>query len=480
MADQKKILIFCNKYLGFTLLSGGGVLKDLIDRTDVTIITEPGAVEGIQMATDNRCKVIPYTPKTGKRLRSYSCGVISDILAMTYARKGGRRNLTGKLHRKAHLKLAQKKGGFHYLKKMLVTNISIVAEHSALVRKVLNWAFFHLCPMQEFVNIIQSEQPNLCIATTAGLMDDGVFFAAARSCNVTSLALIQSWDRTASKGYPAHHPDYCIVWSEAMKTDAVNYLEIPENRAIVAGAPPWDNYLSLNAPLEIGEKSEFFLKWNLDLSKKLVFTALNGPATHTENLRLIAEISNAIRDGRIPDAQVMFRIHPAYLLNSKGIAEIKSAFSEYESSGIYMMVPIVSDPTYRNYYISEEDRDFMHKMFRACDITVSIISTWMIESSIFDKPSICIEYGRYITELYDFDISEYRAEHIVRIFNYDAVYRVKNPTELIETINRTLTAPSERQIERLRLVEDQTGPYKGEARKHFLCNILKILDMDQT
>jgi len=118
----------------------------------------------------------------------------------------------------------------------------------------------------------------------------------------------------------------------------------------------------------------------------------------------------------------------------------------------------------------------MRQMFRACDVTVSIMSTWMIESSIFDKPNICIEYGRYQTELYDFDLSEYLAEHIVRIYAYDAVYRVRSPQQMIESISRALAHPEEKSEARQRLAAAETGPNKGHARAAFLHNLLKIMD----
>jgi hypothetical protein len=316
----------------------------------------------------------------------------------------------------------------------------------------------------------------LCLATTAGLGKDGVFFAASYKAGIPSLALIQSWDRTASKGYPASHPDHCIVWNAPMAKEAEIFLEIPSDRIYVEGAPPWDEYASDHENLASAAKVEFCKKWNLNPDKKLVFVALNGPATHGENLRLIHDLGNALISGRIENAQIMFRSHPAYLVDRAGTGALERAFAELQNPDLHMMNPIVSDPLNKDYVVTAEDRRFMHDMFRACDVTVSIMSTWMIESAIFDKPNICIEYGRYTTQLYDFDLSEYQAEHIVRIFDYEAVHRVGSPEMMIETIGDVLRNPAILRDNRRNLADVETGPNKGSARGAFLRRIQKITE----
>ncbi len=470
---KKKITVFCNRYLGFTLLASGGVLEDLIDHFDVTIITAPSAVSSIAKASRNKCSIIPY-PSEAAGKQNPIFNAISDIFAMTYAKSGSRRNLTGELHRKAHLQLAKKKSAVHYIRKSFIVSIAALAENSRLLRYILSALFYSLAPKSELINLLRATKPSLCIATTTGLGEDGVFFAACHALDVSSLALIQSWDRTASKGYPPQHPDHCIVWNNAMAQEAENFLNVPKDHIYVCGAPPWDKYLSDHENLSDTDKNIFFRKWNLDISKKLVFIALNGPATHSENLRLMNTIFEATKTGQVSNTQFLFRMHPSYLVDAKKSEDINTAFSQFQNKDLHLMTPIVENPDNKDYIVTDDDRIFMHNMFKACDATISIMSTWMIESSIFDKPNICIEYGRYVTELYDFDLSEYKAEHIQRIYNYDAVYRVRSPEQMIDTINKVLGNPSEKQEQRGILSDIEGGPYKGVSRQAFLAKILEI------
>ncbi|MGB4107903.1 MAG: hypothetical protein WBK55_08925 [Alphaproteobacteria bacterium] len=470
---KKRIVIFCNKYLGFTLLSSGGVLADLIDAFDVTIITTPSAEESIRMVTGGRCAVVTHDIETGK-IRETIYGAVGDILGMTYARSGARRNRTGILHRKAHLKLVKNKTMGERLHKKIIVMLSELAENSGITRKILQAVFYAAAPKSDLAAMIRKINPALCIATTAGLDEDGVFFAASRNLGVPCVALIQSWDRTASKGYPTVRPDHCIVWNAAMAEEAEIFLGIPSERVYVAGAPPWDNYLSASGPLEPREKTEFFRRWNLDESKKLVFVALNAQATHAENLRMIRDICAAVKNGEFPGVQFMLRSHPGYLIEREKTKEIETVFDKCRNADVNMMHPIVIDPAIRNHIVTDEDRKFMHDMFRACDVTVSMMSTWMIESAIFDKPNVCVEYGRYITGLYDFDLSEYQAEHIARIFSYDAVYRARSAPALMAMTRQALENPDELATQRKRLAEAETGPNKGRARQAFLAKILEI------
>lgn len=465
---KKPVVIYCNNYLGFTLLSSGGVLEDMAAQYDVTILTVPATEKSVRAVVGDECRVVAIESRGG----GFVYGLISDILAMTYATKDGRRNLTGALHRKAHLKLVQGRSFAERMKKRFIVCASELAEKCRVTRKTLNVLFGMLSPKGEFLPALRDVKPVLCVATTAGLGKDGVFFAAANALNIPTLALIQSWDRTASKGYPAHHPDYCIVWNEPMAKEADMFLEIPRERVFVEGAPPWDEYLNEHGPLAAAEKEAFFRKWNLDLDKKLVFVALNGPATHGENARLIRDLCKA----NLQNMQVMFRSHPAYLIEPEKTQELVKVFAEFGVQNMHLMHPIVRDPSNKDYVVTEEDRKFMHDMFRACDVTVSIMSTWMIESSIFDKPNICIEYGRYITQLYDFDLSEYKAEHITRIFDYEAVHRVRSPEEMIATLQNIFKNPRELRANRVRLADLETGPHKGHARAAFAARISKIIE----
>lgn len=472
---KKKILIYCNNYLGFTLLNVGGVLSDLITHFDVTILTSPSAQKTIVSATDGQCQVIGHAPTAGP-VQTAMYGFISDILGMGYAEAAGRRNLTGPLHRTAHIQRAKGKPFFERYKTYLVVGLSQCAEKFKFFRKLLNRIFFLVAPKHEFMEVLATMSPTLCVATTAGLGRDGVFFAASHQAGIPCLALIQSWDRTASKGYPANHPDYCIVWNEAMRFEASAFLEIPQERVYVEGAPPWDNYLAAPSALPLEEKIAFFQQWKLHPEKKLVFVALNGGSTHPENIRMIRDLAAATARGELAGVQIMFRTHPAYLVEPERTRELEQVFAELKNPDLHLMHPIVADPSNKDYIVTAEDRQFMHDMFRACDATVAIMSTWMIESAIFDKPNICIEYGRYTTQLYDFDLSEYKAEHIARVFAYGAVHRVNDRTKLAATINEVLSKPYARRVQRAQLVEGETGPHKGNARAAFLQRILAITD----
>ena len=72
-----------------------------------------------------------------------------------------------------------------------------------------------------------------------GLDVDAQVIHEARSNNIKTLVINQSWDRIVCKGYPIIHPDYLIVWNKHMKDESIFYLDMPSNSIFIEGAANW-------------------------------------------------------------------------------------------------------------------------------------------------------------------------------------------------------------------------------------------------
>ena len=110
-----------------------------------------------------------------------------------------------------------------------------------------------------------------------GLDADGLVLAESKKNKITSLVINQSWDRVVCKGYPTCHPDYFFVWNNHMKTEAINYLDMSEERIKILGSPSWDYIFRKDNLLS---KKEFFSQINLDPTKKTVYYPLNSAFLH--------------------------------------------------------------------------------------------------------------------------------------------------------------------------------------------------------
>ena len=76
--------------------------------------------------------------------------------------------------------------------------------------------------------------------------------------------------------------------------------------------------------------------------------------------------------------------------------------------------------------------------------------------------------------MYDFELKDYTAEHISRIYETNAIYRAKNEAELENFIFYILENPDEKKIERNRLVNQEITVNKGFSAKSVASRIYSL------
>ena len=96
-----------------------------------------------------------------------------------------------------------------------------------------------------------------------------------------------------------------------MKTEAINYLDMSEERIKILGSPSWDYIFRKDNLLS---KKEFFSQINLDPTKKTVYYPLNSAFWHDELIKNLEDIYNAIINQKLnKDLQIVMRVHPQLL-----------------------------------------------------------------------------------------------------------------------------------------------------------------------
>ena len=125
-------------------------------------------------------------------------------------------------------------------------------------------------------------------------------------------------------------------------------------------------------------------------------------------------------------------------------------------------------------YFSQDDFEKLATLFIYCDVSVSIISSHMVECAIFDKPSVNVGYGRWKSNVLDLDLREYSLEHIYRILNTGAIYNCSSDNELIANINKVLHNPGAHKAHRRNLVDQEALVNKGRA---VICTASRIAQL---
>src|SRR4030042_4878857 len=163
---------------------------------------------------------------------------------------------------------------------------------------------------------------------------------------------------------------------------------------------------------------------------------------------------------------MIFRMYP----NKKFMESVYvNASIQYAKSlpGVYISI---GDPDYRigskeKAVLSIEQYELWHA-FEYCDVVINFFSTVALESCLFDKPVISMNYR--LTENYAWLSPPEYADHASlphnqRLKDYGAVQRVANRKELIDTIRLGITDPNRYVEGRLIAVQKELGFLNGHV-----------------
>lgn len=402
-------------------------------------------------------------------LRSALLKFFDAVFYFTFANTDQLPNATAEFHRAHHLKWARNKPLPTRLAAHAKVALGRFCSRSRSLRALAQRLYFALAQKELHRADLDYICPDLAVGCSFGMgIEDALFLVEAKHQRIPSAVVVQTWDRTSNKGYPTIHPDYALVWNEVMKRECIVQLEFRPDAVFVEGAPLWDQHFRQER--QIDEKN-----WRQALGiaadRKVVFYAGGDLRCHKSTLLLIPQVfSLANRDDLPSRLHVVFRPYPLYFCADSADPEwiskrheMQALLAEYEGrDAITIARPQVAYDG-RNFFPTVEDERFMLSCLAHCDISMSQRSSQMIEASIFDKPGINLAYGRYRTELYDFEMSQFQTEHLLRIYRANAIYSVFSFEEMIATLTAVLEKPNERAEERRKLVDQEAPVNRGTA-----------------
>lgn len=456
-------LIYCHRFFEIRFLIVSGILEHLCERGKVTFMMPEDMAQSFRshISQDVDIEIADYKKNKGK-LKNTILAICGDILYLTFPNTHKLPNATAKFHRDHY-------NASRWITRKLVVGSSLLASKSRIYRGIMLWLYYRSLPKHNHKEIIERIDPDLMIGCSFGMSsDDAAFLAEARVNGIESAVIVQSWDRTSNKGYPTVHPDHALVWNEIMKQECVTHLEFDEDAVHVTGAPLWDTHFhKLKQPKDPNWRKDLGIKEDT----KVLFFSCGGFGSHPANMEIIPKVFDFAR--RQPFNQrlhVIFRMYPQYLTpvtrdgdGKKKKDEIEALLEQYKGKpNITIQYPQV-ELKGRNFMPTEGDHKYMTECLRQCDISLSQVSSQMIEACIFGKPAINVEFGRRITDKYDLKISDYKTEHLQRIYRTGAIYRVLNPEQLEETIASALDNPNKKEKEREALVQQEAPCYRGNA-----------------
>lgn len=342
-----------------------------------------------------------------------------------------------------------------------------------MTRRLVPWLEGQLANDAPYAAQIRSIGPSLVVVTSTGAFgDDASVVRAARRLRVPVATVILSWDNTSSTGYPAAFGDYLVAWTEIMKTEAVRLLDYRPEQVAVKGVAHFDVYHRADAGFD---RSRILEGAGLSPHRRTIMLATKSPNSYGSNAVIADLLARAMADGRLPNAQLVIRVHPIHyrrgadgeLLFGRALASYQDVASRHEH--VHISAPLVSGES-RGHVMASDEMLAVSRLLRACDVVVNMYSTMNIEAALLDMPMVNVCFQPEPCEIPPsanparFNIDSDAAEHHnMRIADSGCTRVAYSADELIEHVRAYLDDPSLDAAPRRRTALQEGGPFPGHA-----------------
>ena len=483
--SRKTIVLFCHRFFELRFMVVSGLLGELASRARLIVLLPPPLIKSFRPFLPSSAEVHPanYSEIASRRtLLIRFIRFIDSVLYFTFPNTDRLPNATANFHRFHHLKWARRQHFTTRLAAHIKILLAKLCSKNRVFRLLLQRMYFLMSPTTGQASLLREAQPDLMVGCSFGMgVADALFLADAQKSTVRSAVVIQSWDRTSNKGYPTVRPDYAVLWNEIMRQECLMHLEFQPEAVFVEGAPLWDQHFTRRGLML---ESDWRKALGIETGRKAIFYACGGFRSHEANLEIIAQVFSLVNRPDLPfDTHVIFRLYPQYFAPKTEEpkaqayrAEIEALLDKYKGRPFISIVhPKVVFDGY-NFIPTTTDQDFMLSCMCHCDVSLSQLSSQMIEASIFDKPSINIAYGRYRDEMYDFSMAEFKTEHLLRVYRTNAVYTASDFDELLSCLRSALLDPALKAHERRRLVSQEAPINQGNAARISAIRLLTLAE----
>jgi hypothetical protein len=346
---------------------------------------------------------------------------------------------------------------------------------SGRFRKFIQYVGSFFSP-QYHNSVFEAYPPNLLITSSLGnLSFDYFIMNEAKMHGAKIISMILSWDNPTTKGFSRIQPDYVIAWTETMKKELMRFHGIRSEKIFVGGVVQYDPYFSSNSLMS---KTELFKHFGLAEDRKLIFLCLMSPAQFPWNPKLVSLLGELIQQSAFSEpCQILVRLHPIYFRVNNGknvfqkdIDELKHIQNKYPY--VYYDIPEILSQK-MSYDMPFFEAVKLGSTLRYSDILLCFFSSMMIEASIFDTPVVnvaLVDKNEIPMEVI------LKHNHVRRILETGGVKTAFTHQDFINYINQYLKNPHIDSEGRKQIVNQEIGPYPGQAGKIIGQKLLEILE----
>jgi len=331
--------------------------------------------------------------------------------------------------------------------------------------RLLDFLFLQKSEVAEFQELIRREKPDLVISTNIAADTESALLKATRKEHIRSIGIAKSWDNLSKHSFRAQ-ADTIVVWSKFMASEAVHFQNYAIKDIRIIGIPQFDRYVLKDKLLS---RQEFCKMMGLDANRRIILFGSEGSLfqSDAEIASIISE--NILRNDIIPPSQLLIRPHYGYKADDLKFKDLQNKPN--------VVIDRFNNPSpeFRDRWdYSEEFSDrFMNCLYHS-DVVVSSFSTLTLDAVAFNKPIINVSFDGKESKPYRESIARWGAStYFGAILKTNAICDVKNSQDLIRAINEYLKDPSNREVEREKLLKDFCLVIDGRSGKRFARVVLE-------
>lgn len=292
-------------------------------------------------------------------------------------------------------------------------------------RYLFRYLFINLVKIKNVSKIFDEYKPDLVFSTDVFDEMDLLFSAEAKRRGVYCVGMVRSWDNCYSKGVLRVLPKKLYVNNEVLRDEAIEMHDVSSSDIQVCGLPQYDHFINDQRSSRV----DFFNKIGADISKRLILFAPAGTILSDADSDVCDILKKAIVNNKMLEpTQVLVRNHPHH----PAVLDMYIGDKDLIIDNPGMRIG--NNP--KEAELTKSDTIHLGDSLCYSDIIIYTATTLGIDSLIFNKPQIIIDFDGYKNKKYTQSVRRYHNEdHMKKMIDCGGVWVVSSEDELIEAIN---------------------------------------------
>lgn len=351
---------------------------------------------------------------------------------------------------------------FRFIKYYIEILVTSVFGNRKLIRDIFRKLFLKNVIIDEISDIFDKYNPRIFFSSDVFDEADIVFSGEARRRNIHIVGMVRSWDNCYSKGVLRVIPDSLIINNKVLENEAVNMHDVRPEIISIIGIPQYDEYVKGVRT----EKNKFFESIGADINKKLLLYSPAGAILSDTDIDICHILKDMITKKEIKyDVQFLVRNHPHHPADLGVFNSDKDLIVENPGRKFGL--------NNKEAELTKNDAIHLADSLYYSDIVIYTATTLGIDSLVFDKPQIVIDFDGFRNKKYTNSVKRFHNEdHMRKMLNCGGVWIVEDKKQLIEAINGYLDDSHIHEDGR-KMAFDQQIIYRDGMSGHRLADVLK-------